>query len=357
MPYGQDGFETGNAADVHRTGPGSGKGMLSGGSGPLLSGIQQCDGALQKAQPPVPGGLCDNTGRMQKASEMKSTGETAYNEGKKHMESTGKKKEELCALMDKLAAEDIMVAFSGGVDSSLLLKAACDSAGKTGKKVYAATVQTQLHPSGDMEVAQRVAGEMGASHIVLEIDELAEAGIGNNPTDRCYRCKKFLFQKMKQEAQKLGVPVIVEGTNEDDLHVYRPGIRAIRELGIASPLAELGITKAQVREIAADYGISVSERPSAPCLATRFPYGTLLDMAEMEKVDEGEGYLKSLGLYNVRIRVHGEVARIEVDEKDMAAVMEHRVEIVTALENLGFVYVTLDLKGFRSGSMDVGLNV
>lgn len=183
---------------------------------------------------------------------MKSTGETAYNEGKKHMESTGKKKEELCALMDKLAAEDIMVAFSGGVDSSLLLKAACDSAGKTGKKVYAATVQTQLHPSGDMEVAQRVAGEMGASHIVLEIDELAEAGIGNNPTDRCYRCKKFLFQKMKQEAQKLGVPVIVEGTNEDDLHVYRPGIRAIRELGITSPLAELGITKAQVREIAAD---------------------------------------------------------------------------------------------------------
>ena len=133
------------------------------------------------------------------------------------MESTGKKKEELCALMDKLAAEDIMVAFSGGVDSSLLLKAACDSAGKTGKKVYAATVQTQLHPSGDMEVAKRVAGEMGASHIVLEIDELAEAGIGNNPTDRCYRCKKFLFQKMKQEAQKLGVPVIVEGTNEDDL--------------------------------------------------------------------------------------------------------------------------------------------
>ena len=273
------------------------------------------------------------------------------------MEPTGKKKEELCALMDKLAAEDIMVAFSGGVDSSLLLKAACDSAGKTGKKVYAATVQTQLHPSGDMEVAKRVAGEMGASHIVLEIDELAEAGIGNNPTDRCYRCKKFLFQKMKQEAQKLGVPVIVEGTNEDDLHVYRPGIRAIRELGIASPLAELGITKAQVREIAADYGISVSERPSAPCLATRFPYGTQLDMAEMEKVDEGESYLKSLGLCNVRIRIHGKVARIEVDEKDMAAVMEHRMEIVTALENLGFVYVTLDLKGFRSGSMDVGLSV
>ena len=264
------------------------------------------------------------------------------------MEPTGKKKEELCALMDKLAAEDIMVAFSGGVDSSLLLKAACDSAGKTGKKVYAATVQTQLHPSGDMEVAKRVA---------VEIDELAEAGIGNNPTDRCYRCKKFLFQKMKQEAQKLGVPVIVEGTNEDDLHVYRPGIRAIRELGIASPLAELGITKAQVREIAADYGISVSERPSAPCLATRFPYGTQLDMAEMEKVDEGESYLKSLGLYNVRIRIHGKVARIEVDEKDMAAVMEHRMEIVTALENLGFVYVTLDLKGFRSGSMDVGLSV
>lgn len=271
------------------------------------------------------------------------------------MEQTMEKKEELCALMDELAETDLMVAFSGGVDSSLLLKAACDSAKKTGKTVYAATVHTRLHPAGDMEVAKRVAGEMGAVHIVLPIDELEEAGIRDNPVDRCYLCKKFLFQKMKREAQKLGVPILLEGTNEDDLHVYRPGIRAIRELGITSPLAALGITKNQVREMAATYGISVSERPSAPCLATRFPYGTRLDIAVMKKVDEGEGFLKNLGLYNVRIRVHGNVARIEVDEGDMPVLTAHRQEIVKTLEALGFVYVTLDLKGFRSGSMDVGI--
>ena len=259
------------------------------------------------------------------------------------MEGTEEKRQKLAEMMDKLAGEDIMVAFSGGVDSSLLLKAACDSAGRTGKKVYAVTIQTALHPTEDIEVAGRVAKEMGA-------------GIEDNPVDRCYRCKKLLFQKMKKKAQELGVPVIVEGTNADDLTVYRPGIRAIRELGITSPLALLGITKEEVRKFAGEYGISVSNRPSAPCLATRFPYGTRLNMDKMKQVDQGEAYLRSLGLYNVRIRVHGEVARIEVDEKDMPAVLAHRKDLVSRLEALGFLYVTLDLKGFRSGSMDTGLN-
>lgn len=272
------------------------------------------------------------------------------------MEGTEEKRQKLAEMMDKLAGEDIMVAFSGGVDSSLLLKAACDSAGRTGKKVYAVTIQTALHPTEDIVVAGRVAKEMGAVHVILSVDELAEAGIEDNPVDRCYRCKKLLFQKMKKKAQELGAPVIVEGTNADDLTVYRPGIRAIRELGITSPLALLGITKEEVRKFAGEYGISVSNRPSAPCLATRFPYGTRLNMDKMKQVDQGEAYLRSLGLYNVRIRVHGEVARIEVDEKDMPAVLAHRKDLVSRLEALGFLYVTLDLKGFRSGSMDTGLN-
>lgn len=273
------------------------------------------------------------------------------------MEGTEEKRQKLTEMMDRLAGQDIMVAFSGGVDSSLLLKAACDSAGRTGKKVYAVTIQTALHPMEDMEVAGRVAKEMGAVHVILSIDELADAGIEDNPVDRCYRCKKLLFQQMKQKAQELGVPVILEGTNADDLTVYRPGIRAIRELGITSPLALLGITKAEVRQLAGEYGISVSNRPSAPCLATRFPYGTRLCMDKMKQVDQGETYLRSLGLYNVRIRVHGEVARIEVDDKDMPVVLSHRKELVSRLEALGFLYVTLDLKGFRSGSMDTGLNM
>lgn len=271
------------------------------------------------------------------------------------MERTEEKKQKLAEMMEKLAGEDIMVAFSGGVDSSLLLKAACESAGRTGKKVYAVTIQTALHPMEDVGVAERVAEEMGAVHLVLFADELADAGIENNPTDRCYRCKKLLFQKMKQKAEELGVSVILEGTNADDLTVYRPGIRAVRELGITSPLALLDITKEEVRRLAKEAGISVSDRPSAPCLATRFPYGTRLSPDKMKQVDQGETYLRSLGLYNVRIRVHGEVARIEVDDGDMTAVLRHRKELVSRLEELGFPYVTLDLKGFRSGSMDIGI--
>lgn len=272
------------------------------------------------------------------------------------MERTEEKRQKLTEMMDRLAGEDIMVAFSGGVDSSLLLKAACDSAGRTGKKVYAVTIQTSLHPAEDLGVAERVAKEMGAVHVILSADELADAGIEDNPVDRCYRCKKLLFQKMKQKAEELGVPVVLEGTNADDLTVYRPGIRAIRDLGITSPLALLGITKEEVRRFAEDSGISVSNRPSAPCLATRFPYGTRLSMDKMKQVDQGEACLRSLGLYNVRIRVHGDVARIEVDDGDMPVILSHRKELVSRLEALGFLYVTLDLKGFRSGSMDTGLH-
>ena len=200
------------------------------------------------------------------------------------MEGTEEKRQKLAEMMDKLAGEDIMVAFSGGVDSSLLLKAACDSAGRTGKKVYAVTIQTALHPTEDIEVAGRVAKEMGAVHVILSVDELAEAGIEDNPVTIFGQQIGDLTPK---KAQELGVPVIVEGTNADDLTVYRPGIRAIRELGITSPLALLGITKEEVRKFAGEYGISVSNRPSAPCLATRFPYGTRLNMDKMKQVDQG----------------------------------------------------------------------
>ena len=146
------------------------------------------------------------------------------------MEGTEEKRQKLAEMMDKLAGEDIMVAFSGGVDSSLLLKAACDSAGRTGKKVYAVTIQTALHPTEDIEVAGRVAKEMGAVHVILSVDELAEAGIEDNPVDRCYRCKKLLFQKMKKKAQELGVPVLCFGLRTDFLTHMFPGSMRLMEL-------------------------------------------------------------------------------------------------------------------------------
>ena len=266
------------------------------------------------------------------------------------------KREKLIRKMAQYARQDVMVAFSGGVDSSLLLKLAHEAAQKTGKEVYAVTMQTRLHPVREIEEAKRVCEEIGAVHIVIAVDELEEAGIMNNPVERCYLCKKHLFLKMKERASDLGINVILEGTNEDDLHVYRPGIKALKELQIISPLAEAGLTKAEVRKMACEYGISVSSKPATPCIATRFPYGTELTYEKMARVEKGEAFLKEIGLHNVRVRVHDKLARIEIDESTFGEFLTHKKEIADYLKSLGFIYITLDLEGFRSGSMDVGIN-
>lgn len=266
------------------------------------------------------------------------------------------KKRSLIEQIRSYASEDVIVAFSGGVDSSLILKIACDAARETGKYVYGIFLHTMLHPAGEVENAKKVAEETGAIFKVINIDELEGAGIEENPTDRCYLCKKYIFQELLKEAERLGINRILEGTNEDDLHVYRPGIRAVRELGIISPLADAGMAKAEVRLLAQEYGISVSGKPSTPCLATRFPYGTRLSYADMRKVEQGEAYLKSLGLYNVRLRIHEDIARIEVDQGDMLRIMENKNSVTAYLKGLGYAYITLDLEGFRSGSMDYRLD-
>ncbi|HBA64369.1 MAG TPA: ATP-dependent sacrificial sulfur transferase LarE [Lachnospiraceae bacterium] len=255
--------------------------------------------------------------------------------------------------MQMYAQKDLVVAFSGGVDSSLLLELACEAAKENGTTVYAVTMQTRLHPAAEIDHARRVAEEVGAVHCVIPVDELMEAGIKNNPAERCYLCKKCLFEKLLQKAEELHTDVVLEGTNEDDLHVYRPGLRAIRELGIHSPLAEAGLTKAEVRELAGRYGLSVSDRPAMPCLATRFPYGTELSYEELHRVERGEDYIRSLGFYNVRLRVHGDIVRMEVDTEAFPAVLERRGEILAQLKQLGYTYITMDLEGFRSGSMDI----
>lgn len=255
--------------------------------------------------------------------------------------------------------EGCIVAFSGGVDSSLLLKLVCESAGESGRsarnKVYAVTMQTRLHPVCEIEHAKKVAEEIGASHMVIPVDELEEAGINRNPVDRCYLCKKHLFTKILEAAEPMGIPNILEGTNEDDLHVYRPGLKAIRELGIISPLADAGFTKEDIRRLAGEYGLSVSDRPAMPCLATRFPYGAGLSYEGMKKVEQGEAYLKSFGLYNVRLRIHDPITRMEVDVDDFPVLLQHRQEIISYLKSLGYAYITLDLEGFRSGSMDINI--
>ncbi len=272
------------------------------------------------------------------------------------METYEEKCNRLYAIMKAYTKQNAAVAFSGGVDSSLLLKLAVIYAKEQGSVVYGITAHTELHPVGDVKIAEKVAKEAGAEYILLQIKELKQADILHNPVDRCYRCKKYLFGKIKEKAGQSGAAVLLEGTNAEDILAYRPGIRAIEELGVKSPLKEAGLTKAEVRKLAFQYGISVAARPSAPCLATRFPYGETLTPRKLAHVEKGEAFLKSLGFYNIRLRVHGDIARIEVDEEDMAALMEHKKEVAACLKKLGYSYITLDLEGFRSGSMDIGIN-
>lgn len=254
--------------------------------------------------------------------------------------------------MQKLAKKDLAVAFSGGADSSLLLKLAVDAASACGSTVYGIFMHTMLHPAGEAEEAGRLAEETGARFRVISVDELERAGILDNPTDRCYRCKKYLFERLLQECRELGVSIVLEGTNEDDLHVYRPGLRVVKELGIISPLADAGFTKEEVRRLGTELGIAASHKPASPCLATRFPYGVRLSYEAMRKVEQGERFIREQGFYNVRLRVHGNIVRIEVDTKEFPDFMKEREAAVSYLKELGYRYITLDLEGFRSGSMD-----
>lgn len=260
--------------------------------------------------------------------------------------------QKLTQIIENYTKKDIVVAFSGGVDSSLLLKVACDCAKKSQNKVYAVTIHTTLNSVKEKDFTAEISKKMGAIHKIIEIDELKEAGIINNPKDRCYLCKKYMFSKIYDFAKSVNADIIIEGTNSDDLNTYRPGIKAIRELGIKSPLVEVGMTKEEVRSLALEYDISSSNKPSTPCFATRFEYGMTLSYDEIRTVEKAEEYIKSLGFYNVRLRVHGNVARIEVDSKDLAKLIALRKDIISTVRNLGFKYVTLDLEGFVSGSMD-----
>lgn len=262
----------------------------------------------------------------------------------------------LLSSLEKLLKEDCIIAFSGGVDSSLLLKAAVIAAAESGASIHAVTFQTSLHPMQDLEITKRIAADLGVQHHILEVDELAQGGILDNPVERCYLCKKYLFTRLRELADELGISLIMDGTNSDDLHVYRPGLQALKELGIRSPLAEIGFSKNDVRELAAQLELSVADRPSSPCLATRFPYNTKLAYSMMRQVEKAEQFLHSLGFYNVRIRVHDNIARLEIDKADFPKLLAQQEIVVKELKALGYTFVTLDLEGFRSGSMDYHLN-
>lgn len=268
------------------------------------------------------------------------------------MDILEQKQKTLKSLIGAYKGKDLVVAFSGGVDSSLILKLACLQAKQEKTKVYAAIVHTMLQPKKETELAEKLAEKEGAVPVILAIDELNEAGIRNNPKNRCYLCKKYMFSVILKEARKYRAAAVLEGTNADDLNEYRPGIAALSELGIESPLVQSGFTKAEVRTMASALGIETAEKPSAPCMATRFPYDTELSYREIERAVRMEEALRQQGYVNVRARIHGDIVRIEVDREEIPRAAANAEQITEEAKKLGYRYVTLDLEGFRSGSFD-----
>lgn len=263
------------------------------------------------------------------------------------------KKRQLAAVMKQYTEKDSCLALSGGVDSALLAWWAGKYAAENHTKVYGVTFDTVLHPAADLEAARQSARDAGICHKVITINELEFAQIADNPKNRCYLCKKGLFEQLIRFGEERGISTFLEGTNADDLSVYRPGLQAVRELGVHSPLAQCGITKAEVRQLAREAGIQVASRPSAPCMATRLPYGARLDLELLRRIEAAEEAVRQLGFPVVRVRYHEPVARIEVEPQKLALAVQLKDFIVRILKALGFSYVTLDLEGFRSGSMDI----
>jgi uncharacterized protein len=221
-----------------------------------------------------------------------------------------------------------------------------------GERVLAVTARSPVEMPAETEVAIGLAERIGCRHMVVSVDDLADPTFVANPPDRCYHCKARRFKLLADLARQEGLTWLADGTNADDLEVYRPGRRALAELGVRSPLAEVGLTKAEVRAISRALDLPTWDKPSAPCLATRFPYGTQITRQALEQVAEAETYLHELGFNPVRVRYHGDLARIEVEPEALPRAFQLRESITARLRELGFTYIALDLLGYRSGSMD-----
>lgn len=248
----------------------------------------------------------------------------------------------------------LLVAYSGGVDSSLLIKVAFDS---LGEKAVAVTATSPTYPDYEIEEARLLASSIGIKHILIESNELDIADFAKNDSNRCYHCKRELFDKLKTIADELHITHIACGTTIDDLSDYRPGMEAAKELGVRSPLVEAGLTKSMVREISRMLGLATWEKPSFACLSSRFPYGTEITEDRLKQVGMCETFLRQLGFNQFRVRYHGEgeIARIELDGDGLARLLNDtnvRTDITKKFKEFGFTYVTLDLEGYRTGSMN-----
>jgi pyridinium-3,5-biscarboxylic acid mononucleotide sulfurtransferase len=249
------------------------------------------------------------------------------------------------------ATDGAIVAFSAGVDSTFLLKIAYSV---LGDRAVALTAASPTVPPGEFEAAKEFAKDLGCRHIVIDSQELANPSFAKNPVNRCFFCKDELYRICRDQAEKLNVPLIIDGTNLDDLKDHRPGLKAAKEWGIRHPLVEAEMTKEDIRRYSQALDLPTWDKPSSPCLSSRFPYGTEINLERLQKIGACEVYMKDLRFREFRVRYHGDLARIELSPKEMSRFFEEatRQAVVKKFKEIGFNYVSLDLQGYRTGSMN-----
>ncbi len=251
--------------------------------------------------------------------------------------------------------KQVAVAFSGGVDSTFLLHAAKEA---LGSNVIAVTARSYSFPQRELKEATEYADKKEIEHIIVDSEELDIDGFSTNPKNRCYLCKSELFTKIREIANARGINAILEASNSDDNGDYRPGLIAVKELGIYSPLRQVGFTKPEIRELSKEQGLPTWNKPSFACLSSRFPYGESITKERLQMIDKAEQYLLDLGIWQVRVRFHENLARIETDEAGFTKLLNTAVRsgVYEEFRKIGFTYVSLDLRGYRTGSMNETLS-